>query len=238
MEFAYLDESGDLGARGSKKLVLCLVCTSERKKINKIIRKTKQRLLEKKKTTDWLNRKAEIKFYSFPDKPLLIRTLEALAKIDLKIYYLCFHKNSINFDKKLKQNILGQLFWHIFQKPSKEKPESVISDLDFLGKKPSYFALLDYKQGEIELQGTDGIKRKGVRDEAVFTEIKKEEYEQFKQDKGSLVIKIEPKNSRLTEELQAVDLICGAIYQYFENNNSLYFNIIKEKAKGIELQKK
>ncbi|MCG2717338.1 MAG: hypothetical protein L6408_00685, partial [Nanoarchaeota archaeon] len=85
MEFAYLDESGDSGANGSNKIVMCLVCTKEKKKLNKIIRKTKQRLLEKNKTTKWLNRLGgEIKFYSFPDKGLLVKTLKEISKVDIK----------------------------------------------------------------------------------------------------------------------------------------------------------
>ncbi|NOQ38290.1 hypothetical protein GQ472_05355 [archaeon] len=46
MEFAFLDESGDLG-KNSKYLVLTLVCTRKTKEITKIVRKTKQKLLQK-----------------------------------------------------------------------------------------------------------------------------------------------------------------------------------------------
>ena len=66
-ESAYIDESGDDGAKGSKYFVISLWCTSERKEISKIVRSTKQRLLAKNKTARWLNKKGgEIKYSGFP----------------------------------------------------------------------------------------------------------------------------------------------------------------------------
>jgi len=239
MEFAYLDESGDPGAKGSKKIVMCLVCTRKRKNLNKIIRKTKKRLLDKNKTANWLNRMGgEIKFYSFPDENLLIKTLKDISKVDFKIYYVCFNKNGKSFNTKLKESIMGDLFWHIFEKCSKEKPQNVISDLDFFGKKPSYFSLIKYEKKKIENLDKKGIKRDGWSDEVTFKEISKEDYEKNKQNKDSFLIKIEPRNSRLNEELQAVDLICGSIFQSVENKNPKYYDIIKSKIiRGSEFKK-
>ncbi|NOQ55310.1 MAG: hypothetical protein GQ477_00730 [Nanohaloarchaea archaeon] len=49
MEFAFLDESEDLG-KSSKYLVLTLICTRKSKEITKIIRKTKKKLLDNNKS--------------------------------------------------------------------------------------------------------------------------------------------------------------------------------------------
>lgn len=239
MEFAYLDESGDPGAKGSKKIVMCLVCTREIKKLNKIIRRTKQRLLRKKKTSDWLNRKNEVKFYSFPDKNILIKTLKEISKINLKIYYICFNKKGNKFNTKLKEIIMSRLFWHIFEKSDKKKPQKIISDLDFFGKLPSYFSLIDYKKKKVRQLDENGNKIDKWQSQIKFKIISPKFYEKNKGNKDSFLIKVEPKNSRLTEELQAVDLICGSIFQHMENNNPKYFNIIKNMVEmGHELEYK
>lgn len=226
MEFAFLDESGDPGEKGSKKIVMCLVCTRQKKKLNKIIRNAKQRLLRKKKTTDWLNRMGEIKFYSFPDKNILIKTLKEIAKLDLKIYYICFKKNGKKFDTKYKETIMSRLFWHIFEKSGKKKPQSVISDLDFFGKLPSYFSLSNYQKKEVKV---DNKGRCLWQCDISFEIISPTTYEKLKQEKDSFLIKIDPINSRIMDELQAVDLISGSIFQYLEKGNSGYYDIIKKK---------
>src|SRR3989338_5645528 len=110
MEFAYLDESGDPGPAGSKTLVLTLMCTARKKEVAHIIREAKQRLLDHNKTARWLNRKGEIKFYSFPDKDLLKRTLKKLAGIKIKVYFMVFKKDGIQVSNEIKTKILGHLF--------------------------------------------------------------------------------------------------------------------------------
>ena len=109
MKFAFLDESGDRGGKGSKYLVLCLICTPDKKKIVKIIRETKKRLLEKNKTAKWLNRTGEIKFYKFPDDALLRRTLKKLSKVDIHIHALAFEKKRKDMAVRDKEIIVTQL---------------------------------------------------------------------------------------------------------------------------------
>ena len=107
MEFAYLDESGDLGSQGSKHLILTLMCTRKKKEISKIIREAKKRLLDHNKTARWLSRRGEIKFYSFPDKDLLKRTLKKLADVEMNIYFVIFEKDGTTINVDVKQTILA-----------------------------------------------------------------------------------------------------------------------------------
>ena len=230
MEFAYLDESGDPGAKGSKKIVMCLLCIREPKKVGKIIRRAKQRLLRKKKTANWYNRIGEIKFYNFPDESIIIKALKELAKLDIKIYYCCFDKDGKDFDSKLKMTILKDLFWHIFEKCDKRMPQRVISDLDFFDKKPSYFVLTKYLKKKVKFQKKGGGEIDGWQNQIDFAKISKEEYEENKNKEGLFLIKVEPRRSKLCDELQAVDLISGSIFQYLVRDNDRFYNLIKKKV--------
>ena len=44
-----------------------------------------------------------------------------------------------------------------------------------------------------------------------------------------MIISISHKNSRLNEELQALDLISGSIFSMIEKNDSTYFDILQSK---------
>ena len=150
------------------------------------------------------------------------------VQLNIKIYYISFDKQGKLFDKNLKELIIGTLFGHIL-KNNKEETPTVISDLDFLGNLPSYFSLEDDNIEKVRyLEGKKEIK---------FKKVNYEDYRLNKEIKDKIIIKVEPINSRLSEELQAVDLICGGIFQFLENNNSNYYNIIKDKIiKGIEIK--
>jgi len=90
----YIDESGDPGKSGSNCLVLTYVSLDERKKVSKIIKRTKIALQRTKKGQIWLNRNGgEIKFNSFPDQNILLKTLEELAKLKLEIMFRAFKKD-------------------------------------------------------------------------------------------------------------------------------------------------
>ena len=76
-----------------------------------------------------------------------------------------------------------------------------------------------------------------------FEEIPEGDYQLIKDDSSFKFISIEHLNSRVSEELQAVDLIAGSIFQKLEHNNSEYYNILfhnksKVKINGIELIRK
>ena len=100
----YIDESGDCGKEGSKCLVLTYICLDEKKKVSKIMRRAKKALMRTKKGKIWLNRHGgEIKFNSFPDQHVLLRTLEELSKLKFDIMFRAFRKEKKNIHSKEKE---------------------------------------------------------------------------------------------------------------------------------------
>jgi len=230
MEFAYLDESGDLGEKGSKHLILCLMITRKKQEIIKIIRETKKRLLEKNKTARWLNRHGgEIKFYGFPDDVLVRRTLKKLSELDIKIYYIIIEKHR-KIEQKLKQCILNPLFSHVIEISNKKIPEKIIADLDFFDKnKELFFILQKYFSHPTKIKGENEQDRNGMKKEIIFSLITKETYKKLKQDeKEHIIAKIAHQNSKLNEELQALDLICGSMFEWVEHGNGEYYEILQK----------
>ena len=240
MEFAYLDESGEEGALGSKNLVLTLVCTSQNKKLSKIIRNTKIKLLNKKRNSKWLASKGgEIKFSCFPDKELLKKTLKEISNLDIRVYYLGIIKENKKLKKEVRQFIMTYLFEHIFENGNKIIPQKIIADMRFFNnKKKNYFLLEKYEsqnQKNIDENKPDKI-------EISFSHITDEkELDELKKDSSNIIVAIEHQNSRHSDELQATDLICGSIFANIEYKNSEYVNILsssKLKIKGRLIKKK
>ena len=215
MEFGYLDESGDLGGKGSKFLVLALMCTSRNKDICKIIRETKKHLLDRNKTARWYNRTGKIQFYSFPDRELLKTALEKLAKTgDLHAYCIAIDKNGESIMREQKRIILSKILEHIREHSDEKKLQRIVADFDFFNKEKANYFLIGNKTG--------------------WKHLSEKELESFRKEGKDLdgIVKIEHQNSRLSEELQALDLFCGSIFQYLENGNDEYFRIIKDKFYG------
>ncbi len=234
MEFAYLDESGNLGAAGSKNLVLTLMCTRKKKEISKIIRDAKKRLLDHNKTSRWLSRRGEIKFYSFPDKELLKRTLKKLADIEMNIYFVVFEKNGTIINADVKQTILAHLFRHIMKKPEK-RIKKVTADLNFFNReKVNRFILRNYTLKPVRLKNDLGVEFDAESGEITFSKLNNEEFEKVKDDPSSTIIEIEHHNSRLSDELQALDLISGSIFAFSEHGNQEYIDIISKGKATIE----
>lgn len=257
MEFAYLDESGDLGPNGSRNLVLTLMCTRRKKEISKIIRDAKKRLLDHNKTARWLSRRGEIKFYSFPDKDLLKRTLKKLSDIEMNIYFIVFEKDGAAINAEVKQIILTHLFRHLMQKPNK-RIEKIIADLSFFNReKVNRFVLRNYTLKPVRLEDYQGLEcyreseeitfprlsedhfEKGLTfdtesEEITFSRLSEEEFEKAKDDASNTIIEIEHYNSRLSDELQALDLISGSIFAFSEHGNREYIDIISKGKATIE----
>ncbi len=241
MEFAYLDESGDLGSGGSKNLVLALMCTRKKKEISKVIREAKKRLLDHNKTARWLSRRGgEIKFHSFPDKDLLKRTLRRLADIEMNVYFVVFEKDGTTVSADVKQTILKDLFRHIMKQPEK-MIEKVTADLNFFNKeKLNRFILRNYTLKPVKLKNDKGMEFDAECEEITFSKLSEEEFEKIKNDAFSTIIEIDHYNSRLSDELQALDLISGSIFAFSEHGNKEYIDLLskgKAKIEGGKFQK-
>ncbi|MBI2146677.1 DUF3800 domain-containing protein [Candidatus Woesearchaeota archaeon] len=239
MEFAYLDESGDLGPNGSRNLVLTLMCTRKKKEISRVIRDAKKRLLDHNKTARWLSRKGEIKFYSFPDKDLLKRTLRKLADIEMNVYFIFFEKDGTAINADIKQTILTHLFRHIMKKPDRTI-DKVIADLSFFNKeKLNRFILQSYTSKPVKLKNDKGLEFDAEYGKVTFSRLSAEEFEKAKDDISNTIVEIEHYNSRLSDELQALDLISGSIFAFVEHGNKEYFDLIsksKVKIDGVKFQ--
>ena len=146
-KIGYVDESGDTGIKGSSHLVLTYICLDERKKVSKIIKKAKEALQRTKKGQVWLNRNGgEIKFNSFPDRNVLFKTLEQLAKLKFEVMFRAFKKDGkdIHFSEK------NRLFYDLLIESlinKKALPRNIIADKDyFKNKKIAFLAVRDYTE--------------------------------------------------------------------------------------------
>jgi len=226
MDFAFLDESGDNGKNGSKYLVLTLLCTHKKKQLVKIIREAKRRLLKNNKCSKWLNQKGgEIKFYGFPDKTLLKKVLHDLSLLEGNIYFITLDKKNKAVNPDFKPVIVGNLFSHILGNDT--GIEKIVADLNFFNtNKENYFKLIKFST-----TSTDSGREKSESNLS-FSKIDKNQYYKSLKNNEN-VIKIEHQNSRLSEELQALDLLCGAIAIKFERDCSEYFEIISKNKLNV-----
>lgn len=221
----FLDESGDSGKEGTKCLVLTYICTKEGKRIGKILKKAKEQLKNTKKGERWLNRLGgEIKFNSFPDQHILIKTLENLSKLKLKIRFVAIFKGDHNITESEKEQILMDLLVESFRN-NECMPKKIIADKNyFQNKKIAYLVVKNYEEISYE-----GEKEKEFSYKVSF--IEEEEREKIKD--YNLILSIKHENSKLHPELQAVDLISGAIFQEMEKGDKTYTEIIRKNSEIV-----
>jgi hypothetical protein len=221
----YLDESGDDGQKGSKWFIMAYICTNDGKRIAKILKKTKEQLRRSKKGERWLNRLGgEIKFAGFPDEKLRLKLLEELSKVGFEARFIAIKKDGKNIPESEKSQILLNLLAESFIN-HQCMPAKIIADKDyFKNKKICSLAVKNYEETIYE----DGKNAKASYE--VFLLESDEEKENC-----NLSIKIKHENSKEHPELQAVDLISGALFHEFEKNNKDYTNILRKnlKIKGL-----
>jgi len=196
----YIDESGDSGKLGSK-------CLDERKKISKIMKKTREQL----------NRLGgEIKFFGFPDKKILLKTIEEFAKLKFQIRFITIYKDNKNIDSSEKMRIIFDLLGETFNLC--EMPHKIIADKDyFKNKKIAYLAVKDYEET---------IYEGGVKGQTYKIYVMEEE--RINKEDFNLTVSIKHENSKENLGLQVADLISGAIFQEMEYGNKDYTDSIRK----------
>lgn len=224
----YLDESGDDGKKGSKWFVMTYLCTNEGKRISKALKKIKQQLRRTKKGERWLNRLGgEIKFAGFPEERLRIKLLEEISKLDMEIRFIAISKDGKNIPESEKSQILFNLLAESFMN-QKKMPSKIIADKDyFRNKKICFLAVKNYAE---EFYQDDQSPRVSYEIFLLDDETEK--------DSCDFVISIRHENSKNHPELQATDLISGAIFQEVENNDKTYTEILRKNLKLNGLIKK
>lgn len=217
----YLDESGDLGKDGSKCLVLTYLNLDEGKKVNKILRKTKELLRKTKKGERWLNRTGgELKFYGFPDQRILVKTIEELAKLQFPIQFIAVYKDGISINPEVKVQILYDLLGQVFN--LEELPHKIVADKDYFNnKKVAYLVVQDYEETPYE---------GNVRGYSCKFYVAEEEVIKGK-DNINMLIPIKHENSKNSLGLQVADLVSGAIFQEMENGKKEYTDIMRKHIK-------
>ncbi len=234
-KFAFLDESGDNGARGSTYLVLGLLIAKNPSKIKKVIKNLKKSLQIKKKNKKWLNKRGgEVKFYGFPDDALLRTALKKLAKLNIEITYMAFKKNNKPINLAEKERIMTKLFEEYFNDyfHGIKTYFKIKADSSFFSKpndKKVYFQGIRYEFTPRFIK-TERGKEKIIERMLEFKRITPDEYKiALKQHQNPVILTVEHINSHNCEGIQAIDLITGAIHHYLNTGDETFFQIIKHK---------
>ena len=139
--------------------------------------------------------------------------------------FRAFKKEGKDIDISEKNRLLHDLLIESLVN-KKLLPKKIIADKDyFKNKKIACLAVKDYIE-EIYPNG------KGSHSSYRFDLIEEDEYNKNKEN-FDLSIVIKHENSKNSMELQAADLISGAIFQELEHNNKEYTNTI---GKYIEIR--
>lgn len=218
----YLDESGDSGKRGSKSLVLTYMCTDDNKKIAKIMKKARKGLKRTKKGLRWLNKHGEIKFSGFPDEHLRQKILESLSKLNIQIKFIAIGKKNKAIHPTEKIDILKELIVANIR-DGEFIPHKIIADKDYFdNKKIAYLIVKDYEEKFYESKTKKTFS-------CNVSLIEKEELDKL--EGCDLKISIKQESSKQNINLQAVDLLSGAIFQEMEREDKTYTNLIRKHKK-------
>ena len=192
MDYIYIDESGDLGEKGSDFFVMAAIKVKDSRTLERLINKTRRRYKKE------IGKSNEIKGTTTPSK-VKKSILKRLNNINSEIYIIIFNKNNkYKIDYKYDNNKLYDILsseliklikinntTEIIIDRTKTDREKIDNYNSFLIKN-----LLNPLKQKIIIKQVDSLKYKGI---------------------------------------QIADIISWSTYQYIENNNNEYFNIIENK---------
>ena len=190
MSYIFIDESGDLGDKGSKYFVLAAILVEDYRTLDNLINKTR-RIFKKE-----IGQANEIKGSETPPK-VKKRILKKLNQKKFKAFFIVFDKKyKYKLDYDNDNNILYDIL------------SSHLAKL--IAINDSTFIFVDRKKN----------KKSKMED---FNKLFKDNLKNSKRRP----IFIKHVDSKKYKGIQIADLMSWSVYQYFENNNDEYVNLIK-----------
>lgn len=193
MSYIFIDESGDLGDKGSKYFILAAILVEDKKVLEKLIKNARRSY---KKDIGQSN---ELKGFSTPPK-VKKSILKKLNQKNYRVFIIIFDKKyKYKFDFDFDNNKLYDIISSHLAK---------IIDIN----DPTYIFI-------------DRTKNKKDKQE-IFNEL-------FKSNLNNLnnyPVFINHVDSKKFKGIQVADMISWSIFQYIENNNDEYFNLLKNKV--------
>ena len=203
----FLDESGDFKKDKEPYFIVGGFITNNPRRTAKAFRKWQHTKFPKK-----LRRKNEVKFTdSGLNGKLRLKTLNYLAKQDLRVFYVYLDKNNIPLEYRTKKGIeAGLLYTQIVS----EALELVLPTIEkefrvFLDKRP--------------LKGISAEQFKELLKIKLLPHL----------PKGTL-LQIETVDSKTHPNIQIADWICGALFRFYnkKTNSKEYFMALKNSIIG------
>ena len=193
MSYIFIDESGDLGDKGSKYFVLAAILVEDKKVLEKLIRNARRNYKKD------IGKSNEIKGSRTPAK-VKKHIIKKLNQKDYKVFIVIFDKN---YKYKMDYGNDNNKLYDIIS--------SYLANLININDNTHIFI--------------DKTKNKKSKMEE-FNNLFKNNLKNLNDD----YIFIEHADSKKIKGIQIADLISWSVYQYIENNDDEYFNLIKNKV--------
>ena len=208
---AYIDESGNLGRKGEFFVIAAIVFDSEdgKKKIKRIIHREQAKVA-------WENHSdiiSELKFSQLDFEQRQRILTKIASKENVYFFYIVIRKQNTEL---LKTSSSKNLIYNYFAR--------LLTDMIFSAYDDDFRIVFDQRSTRIKSMNSliDYIKISAMADHRHFNKR----------------IEISQEDSKLFNNLQAADMISGAIYTSYTHNYSHFMNIIKPKIiKNIEFPK-
>jgi len=196
-EFVYIDESGDLGLKGSKYMVLAALIVKDFKPLNRIVKNMRRHKFRKE-----LKKAGEIKA-NHSSKEIILYMIEKLNEIhkvqSVKVFFVVFEKRKL-FSEYLKNN-KHKLYNYVAGRLAR--------NISFSGN--SVEIRIDKSKGKIILQ----------------EDFNKYFLNSIKPENKNAIKSITHSYSHSWYGLQFADILAWCCFQKFENNNSEYIDKIE-----------
>ena len=204
----YVDESGDLGTseKATRFFVMCALVTHEPKKIHRVMKRVRERVLRKP-----FRRVPELKFTASSHR-IRMSLLEMISQLDVEIWYVCLKKRAIYFaneqgHNRIYNDLAGILLEHILATEARNVDITI-----------------DRSLSKANRERFDSELRERVTRLTI------------KMRKLPIYISLKHVNSQEEPCIQAVDFVCGAVFNRHERGDSRYYDLIKARITMEEMK--